>query len=108
MINENYSFDGHDWTELALAFGIVEDKESLNSIEEGIIEEEISNILWNAVSWERRKEKTIEINLLRKFLDKISSNCIFYSKPVWQALNKIEDDQTLVKYFCVLMPYCWI
>lgn len=98
-------FEGYDWTELAVHFGILskeenvqDDTESLNKTKEYL----------HSTLFDEEKQKEIVIPL-RQFLDKLYNMSLRHSHeaPIWHGLLEITDNFTLIKYSIILLEYMW-
>lgn len=93
-------YKGYDWTELAEALGVeIPDCDDPTPLIEYID---------NASYWDDGEGvKNPHTKEMRKFLNALCKNCVFYSVPIWKGLKQIKNDETFIKYFLHLLPFMW-
>jgi len=95
-------FEGFDWTELTIAFGIYNESDENEIIIKKTKDYLIENYLPTANG---------EVaDTIRSYLGALFDRCSKvgrYSAPLWRGLIQIEDDRTLIKYTAVLLEHLW-
>jgi NDP-sugar pyrophosphorylase family protein len=95
-------FKGFDWTEIGKYWNLFK---SDDDIEEEEMAKKIKNFLWE--NFENNKEI---INDAREFVQAIidCGKDYFEKIEIFKGLLNIKDDETFVKYFCILLEYMWV
>ena len=99
-------FKGHDYTELADAWGI-EHPEAFD--DDRVLLDEIREYIWDAFD-DRTQELDLDvmrdmINFLEVLI--VEAERICYKAPVFRSLLEIDDHFTFVQFFDLLLPEMW-
>lgn len=95
-------FNGVDWTEIGEYWNLFKEDDDIEEEERA---EKIKNFLWN--NYKNNREV---VNDAREFVqDVIECGKDYFEKvEIFKGLLNIKDDETFVKYFCLLLEYMWI
>lgn len=102
----NYEFRGHDWTELAYCWGIVEPGEDCS-------ERELFNEILNYMTRSHDNEYILRHSArdIRNFLRALQKESSRIgdgdNARVWLALHTMKNDDTLIEYSKLLLEHMW-
>ena len=111
-------FKGYDWTELLQLQYVAGNKwpkppkklevEPLMSREDAVSAYLINTYLGDLIMSDTRKaERRVAANYVRKFCTALGRCKHDYSSPVYAAMAKIEDDDTLLQWVCRNLECMW-
>ena len=101
---KDYEFEGLDFDELALPFGL-----SL-TLDEDLDENIIRYYLHNIVADPSRKHVKDVADCLRQFLRKLAINEKANGEyaEIWQAISKLKNDWNVINISIPLIGYMWV
>lgn len=98
-------FNGISWYELGEEWNLVNPDE----IDEETGEDKYEEVIKNYIYDNYRKNLQI-VRDMRNFLKVVikRGKHIFENTKLFKGLSKIKDDETFIKYFCILLGYMWV
>ena len=111
-MNKDYEFKGNDWTELGIAFGLLDEDSQDTEENAEKIKEFMSPYVFVFTDSGETQERIDEANevaeICAKFLKALikALNPGSGEVPLWEGLLQCHKD-TMIKYTCVLLEHMW-
>jgi hypothetical protein len=104
------SIRGWDWTEIGKILGYnIDNNINEHSVNANIRKKlrKIHRILCISNDQKEISDAKLKVNQIRHFITKLCENNNSYITPLYQGLNKIEEDSEFIRFVDVLLLYLW-